>query len=212
MSDNSMYDNLRKNEQRKKAKGSFASLFFFYIIPFILINTGIFFFATALPDFEITASEPIDYKTVDIVISKKSFLPIKSISAKLEADDLPLEKISDNVYHATVQSNGNLEVDVVGINTMEKSFFMYVDSLDFTAPVVEGEVINNNIVNVTFDDEASGIDFNSIYATDFVGNRVEPKNLDKEHHTASFNFNTASLTVYISDMAGNTVTAQFVNK
>ena len=83
MSDNSMYDNLRKNEQRKKAKGSFASLFFFYIIPFILINTGIFFFATALPDFEITASEPIDYKTVDIVISKKSFLPIKSISAKL---------------------------------------------------------------------------------------------------------------------------------
>ncbi len=211
MPDNSLYHNLKKNEQRRKRKSGLSSLILFYIIPFILINSVIFYAATALPKVNITISEPINDKSVEIYIKKTSIFPSKEISALFENEELSLEKVDHNTYRALVEKNGNLEVRISNINGMSKTFYEYVAAIDDTPPTIDGSVGEDDLVYVSFLDEGSGIDFDSIFAIDFNGNRQKALSLDEENYSATFAYDNLSLEVHVSDKAGNEVIANFSN-
>ena len=210
MPNTSLYDNIKRTETKKK-KNHFASLFFFYVIPFILINLTIFYIVTALPKASISISEPINYNTVEINIVKHSLFPIKSINAKFENEVLELKKISNNVYSATVNKNGNLEVAIGNLNGMSKTFYDYVGSIDDNPPTIDG-LVEGNTVSVNFTDENSGINYDSLYAMDTKGKKISPKNIDKVNNTADFRYDGSSLEVHLTDNAGNEVTATFTDR
>ena len=64
----------------------------FYILPFILINLVIFILATSTPKIEYDASDTKDYRSVDISIRIRSFLPISEMSVTMESQPLEMEK------------------------------------------------------------------------------------------------------------------------
>lgn len=207
MEKNSSYNKMTK----KKKKTHFLSLFFFYIIPFIFINSLIFYIMTALPRIKISISEPINYKVVEISIIKKSLFPIKTISATFENQDLELKKLSNDIYIAQVNKNGTIKVDIKNLNNMSKSFYEYVGSIDDTPPTIEGNVDENEVI-VTFSDEGSGIDYDSIYAIDSNNTKLKAKKIDKTNNIAIFKYENKALEVHISDLANNDVTANFSDR
>lgn len=210
MANSEQYEKHKKNDNRK-IKGHFPSLFFFYIIPFILINLAIFYIATALPKANISISEPIAANTVEITIVKKSLFPSKSITAKFEDEELELRQISSNVYFATVNKNGTFELNITNLNGMSKTFYEYVGSIDDTPPTIDG-IADDKTVTVNFSDDGSGIDYTSIYALDFYGDKLSAIEIDKENNTATFSYNGFALEVHVADNAGNEVTASFSDR
>lgn len=211
MSNNSFYNDLKKIERNKKSANKFSSLFFFYIIPFIIINFIIFLIATSIPKADIELHLNDNHTDVEIKLIKSSFFPIKKIEAFFENEKLELEKIDSKTYIATVNKNGNIEITIENLNGMSKKFFDYVHLIDDTPPLIDG-IIENKKVFVNFSDEDSGIDYDSIKAFNFDGKEISALEIDKEHNLAIFNFkNTLSIDVHIKDILGNEVVATFSN-
>ena len=127
-------------------------------------------------------------------------------------DDTPLSySKSGNVYVATATKNGTLEVVATNINTMSQTIYDHIDSIDTTAPTIFAQLVKKGILNITFEDNQSTIDFDSIYAIDSKDKRLTPVEINEEEHRATFEFKTDSIKAYVSDIVGNEAEVEFNN-
>ena len=93
---------------------------------------------------------------------------------------------------------------------MQAQDIEHIAVLDDTPPSFDEEsvVIENGTLTITIEDSISGINYDSLYATD-AGTKILPDSYDKENGEVTFKLEEGSLTVYVEDMAGNPNQASF---
>ena len=199
----------RRSRSPKKGS-SFGHILLCYILPFLAVNLAIFFIVTTTPKIEMTISDTTDYKTLDVSFKVHSLLPLKKMTTTLESQPIEFQK-EKGVYHAVLTNNGTLEVYVLSLNGMQAQDIEHIAVLDDTPPSFDEEsvVIENGTLTITIEDSISGINYDSLYATDDAGTKILPDSYDKENGEVTFKLEEGSLTVYVEDMAGNPNQASF---
>lgn len=175
----------------------------FYILPFIVINGLIFFLVTTKPEYELTIGEAHDYQTTDIQLHINSFLPVKELNVTLDSEPVELTPLKKNSYTATISKNGVLEIYVKSFNGMVSNNYEHISILDDNPPAVDAYAIEDGVLTFTLVDSQSGIDFNSVYATDSMGVTVYPSSVNKTSGEITFNMDANGLTVFANDLSGN---------
>lgn len=192
----------RKSHRLSPTDGSFLSLLLFWILPFILINGILFCVLTAKPNFEVTVTDRGDYMNADITVKVKSHFPNDGIVATFNGQPLELSEQEKNVYSATVNENGPVEVSMTNKNGMNKILYETVACIDDTPPTFTESDSAAGFVSFFIDDAQSGVNFNSIYAIDSDGRRLLPSYIDQGESLVVFNFTTPTLEVHAFDNMG----------
>ena len=196
----------KKTAARKKSssKGTdFLQLLLFYILPFIVINTIIFFVVTAKPQYELIVAPTNDYRTTTATFTIKSHMPLKNVTITFNEEPLNLVKVGKKSYQATITSNGILDVFMQNFNGMSVSNFEVIDSLDDEAPGITFYDMEEGQLTLVVIDSLSGIDYDSLYATAADGTIVTPTTVDQTTGTVIFPISDSGLTVSIKDLSGN---------
>ena len=175
----------------------------FFVLPFLVINGLIFFFAVYTPKVELDIGDTTDYKSVDVTVRVHSLLPLKNSSITLDSAPLEMER-DGQTYTATLTANGVVEVTAESINGMSRTVFEHVMVLDDTAPTVDEDyTLNSNFLTITVSDSLSGVNYDEFYGRDEDGERVEPTSIDQETGTVVFPMSGNTITVHIEDFVGN---------
>ena len=175
----------------------------FFVLPFLVINGLIFFFAVYTPKVELDIGDTTDYKSVDVTVRVHSLLPLKNSSITLDSAPLEMER-DGQTYTATLTANGVVEVTAESINGMSRTVFEHVMVLDDTAPTVDEDyTLNSNFLTITVSDSLSGVNYDELYGRDEDGERVEPTSIDQETGTVVFPMSGNTITVHIEDFVGN---------
>ena len=200
----------RSNNGHSGNESRFIHNLLWYVLPFIIFNLFLLFLVTASPRIELTVGDTSDYKTVDVSFKVKSLIPIRKLTTTLESQDIKFQK-EKGVYYATLTSNGALEIYAEGWNGMPARQNEHIAVLDDTAPSSDEEnvVMENGTLELTAEDNVSGINYETVYATDDEGKKVTPVSYDKDTGRITFELKEGSLTVYLEDMAGNANQASF---
>lgn len=196
---------------RPYQSGNKLLTFLVYLVPFVLINGCIFYLATAKPKLDVTLGDSNDYITSVTTIKIKSLLPTTSLTASMDSEDIELEKVSRKEYTATVKKNGVLEISAKNFNGMITTDFEQISNLDDNPPSISSNEIESGILTIVMEDTQSGIDYDSIYATDSTGANLKPLSLDKTNQSATFKMDPAGLTVFVKDAAGHQVQANYTS-
>lgn len=175
----------------------------FYVIPFIVINGIIFILVTAKPSFTFVLGDTHDYLTADIQLSVNSLLPTKDLTVTLDGEPVELETIRSRNYKFTISKNGILEMNVKAVNGMTASLFEQIDILDDTPPSVDNYSIEDGILTFTIEDSQSGMNYDSIYATDASGQTIQPASINKDTGVVTFPINGEPITVFAADLSGH---------
>lgn len=195
---------------KNKKTSNFPKILLLYILPFITINTFIFFAVTSQPKYTVEILDTNDYKTVEIQINRKSLYPLKSISAILDTSPIELIKESNNKYTAKVTHNGTLEITAINLNGMTKTLYEHIGSIDDTPPIIYGEIVNDLTVNLNLEDNQSGIDFSTIYAISIDGKTLKPDYINEKTSSVIFPYN-GHLEIHVKDRVGNESLATFTD-
>ena len=175
----------------------------FFVLPFLVINGLIFFFAVYTPKVELDVGDTTDYNSVDVTVRIHSLLPLKNSSITLDSAPLEMER-DGQTYTATLTANGVVEVTAESINGMSRTVFEHVMVLDDTAPTVDEDyTLNSNFLTITVSDSLSGVNYDELYGRDEDGERVEPTSIDQETGTVVFPMSGNTITVHIEDFVGN---------
>ena len=198
------YLNLADEERgrRKPKKDSFLHTLLFYILPFIVINLIIFFIVTAQPKFEVSVNDPGDFKTAEIVVNIKSVFPVKNFSVLLNSEPVEMTETEKRSYSATVESNGTVEVVVENLNGMSKTIYENISYIDDNPPTLTEADSGVGYVSLYVEDSQSGINFESVYALESSGKRIEPSLKDEGDGLVVFNYDSPRLEVHVSDNCG----------
>ena len=194
--------------QKKKQKSPFLSVILHYVLPYLLINSCILFLALASPKLQV--NDPTEHsgdKSLSVLVHVDSLLPIKNFTAKLEGEELPYTK--ENII--PIKSNGNLRISVTSLNGMMKIENSQINSFDENPPVIDEDnvVLGSGYLEFTVSDSQSGVDFDSIYGIDKDGNNLKPTQTEEASGKVVFSLKTNSITVYVSDKAGNQISGNF---
>ena len=181
-----------------------------FLIPYVLINGLILLFVVQAPSIEASEPDTKDYQNADVSFKVSSLIPLKSVTASIEGQDVPLEK-NGSTYKCTLTSNGNLTVTAVAINNMTKTSHIQVNLLDETNPVINEDsvVLGAGYLEFEVSDTQSGVDWDSIYAVDSLGNNLKPTDINRTTGRVTFSMAADSITVYVSDLAKNQAQANF---
>ena len=196
---------------QKKQSSEWLHVLLFYVLPFLVFNSILFFFVTAKPKLELTVADTKDYLSTDITLTVKSWFPTKTVSMVMDGEQLTLTKGKKRTYTATVFKNGSIEASAVNLNGMPAAQFEHVNVLDDNPPAFESTDILDGVATLTLSDSQSGINFDSIYAMNSQEQRVEPLTVDRATNTLSYEMDSAGLHVFAQDRAGNEVQGTFTS-
>ncbi|MGL5437491.1 MAG: hypothetical protein ACRDBO_19255 [Lachnospiraceae bacterium] len=202
----------RTQRYRKQQQNDWTNLLLFYILPFIVFNAIIFFCVTARPKIILELADTHDYLTAESTLTIKSWFPTKSILISMDNEELEWVKESGRTYKATIIKNGTIEATVTNINGMSTTLFEPVNILDENPPTIDESDIIDGILTITVGDSQSGINFDSLRAEDSSGQPVEPINVDRNNATVSYVMDSAGISVYVQDKAGNQVRGNFTSR
>lgn len=196
--------------KNKSSQSGLSRFLLGFLIPYLVINGLVLLFVIQAPS--ITASEPDtkDYQNAEVSFKVSSLIPLKSVTASIEGQEVPLEK-NGSSYKCTVTTNGNLTVTAVAINSMTKSSHIQINLLDEANPVIDEDsvVLGAGYLEFVVSDTQSGVDWDSIYAVDSLGNNLKPTDLNKTTGKVTFSMAADSIAVYVKDLANNEAQANF---
>lgn len=201
----------RPLREKKKGRGKAVfRFFFFFLFPYLIINGAILYLAISRPTVSTDDPDTSDYKSASIRIRLHSLLPIKNVKATLEGEPVELKQDGED-YIASLSDNGNLNIRAESINWMSDSVNVQVSLLDRTGPVIDKDSVDigSGYVEFQVSDTQSGVSFDSIYGVDSDGDNVKPIDINKESGGVTMPMKAESITVYLSDQAGNQSTGKF---
>lgn len=201
----------RSARHRRKKQSEWPHILLYYVLPFIVFNSILFFCVTTKPKLDVVVADTNDYLSTTVTLTVKSWFPTKSVSMTLDGEPLELEKGKHRTYTATVYKNGSVETSVVNFNGMPATVFEHINVLDDNPPEFASTNIDSGVVTLTLADSQSGINFDSIYALNSTGERVEPLSVDRASNTLSYEMDPAGLHVYARDKADNEVQGTFTS-
>lgn len=199
----------RSRQQSKTPRSEFKTLLFFYILPFIVVNSFIFYLATAKPKYTLDVSETNDYLSTTVTLTIDSHLPTRNLSLTLNGEVLPLEETDRKTYTASITQNGTIEAYLENFNGMSVVQFENISVLDDRPPEVKEFSVEDDILTIQLSDSQSGIDFSSIHAIDSTGKHLTPASVNKSKSEVTFEMDKHGLTMYVSDLCGNQVEQPF---
>lgn len=203
MANNKNISSRRSTRYRKKTQNEWGVVLLFYVLPFLVLNSLIFFCVTTSPKIEVGIADTRDYVVTEVVLTVKSFFPTKDIQLTMDDEKLELTKGKKRTYTATITKNGTLEARVTNINGMSVILYEHANVLDDLPPSIDYTSNGEGIIFVTVSDSQSGVDFASIYALNSIGEQVEPLTSDRSANTVSYEVDPAGLHVFAKDKAGN---------
>lgn len=196
-------------KRRGSGKNSFLTLLLFYVLPFIVVNSLIFFLVTSKPKADITIEESSDYVSTTMELKIKSFLPLSSVKVALDGTQLEMTKAGSRTYTAVLQNNGMLEVQVTAFNKMKTILYDQVSVLDDTPPVIKDQVFDDGILSFRLEDSQSGVDYSSITACTDDDPDLLPLSIDKSTGLVTFEIQKENLTITAKDKIGNEMHVTF---
>ena len=211
MSTNSYTRTSHRPARRQNSSDGFLHVLLFYVLPFIVFNTILFFAVTAVPKVSLEVGDTNDYLTTEATLTLNSFYPVKSIRLSLDSETLEMTKEKGRTYSIPISKNGVLEAVVENWNGMSTTIYEHINILDENPPTFEEPQIADGIVTLTVTDSQSGVNFDSIYAVDSNGNQIEPLTVDRSTNTLSYEMDSNGLYVYAQDKAGLKVEARFTS-
>lgn len=200
-----------RHKNQKKISGGMPELLLFYILPFIVFNSILFYCVTSTPDITLEVHDTNDYLSSEATMTVESWIPIKSMTVNMDGEELELTKGKRRSYTVPVTRNGVLEATVVGINGMSSTIFRHVNILDDNPPSFENATLEDGTITLRVSDSQSLVNPDSIYAIDSAGQQVRPLSTERIENTADntidyelkFEMDLNGLHVYIQDKAGN---------
>ncbi|MDD3251691.1 MAG: hypothetical protein PHV18_03925 [Lachnospiraceae bacterium] len=196
---------------QKKQPSEWLHVLLFYVLPFLVFNSILFFCVTTKPKITLAVADTKDYLSTEVTMTVKSWFPTKSVSMVMDGEQLTLTKGKKRTYTTTVFKNGSVEASVVNLNGMPAAQFEHVNVLDDNPPAFESTDILDGIATLTLSDSQSGINFDSIYAVNSQEQRIEPMTVDRASNTLSYEMDPAGLHVFAQDRAGNEVQGTFTS-
>lgn len=203
------YDS-RGQRIQSKQKSKLLRFFFGFLIPYVVINGLILLFMIQQPTIETTEPDTKDYQTASLDIKVDSLIPLKSLTATMDSTELPLEK-SGSTWTVEVAKNGTLTLTAKSINGMSKIVYVQINLLDDTGPTIDEDSVNLGAGYLEFNasDAQSGVNWDSIYGVDSLGNNTKPTDINKTTGRVTFSMAGDAITVYIKDLANNESSANF---
>lgn len=196
--------------RQPKPRSEWMDVLLFYVLPFIAVNGLLFLLVAARPHISIQLIDTKDYKTAKASITVTSILPIKEFSSTQEGSPLDLLKEKSNHYTADISKNGVIEIYAKSINGMTTVQHEHVNILDDVAPAVNDQYfIKDGILTLTLEDSQSGLDYQSVCATNSEGVSFPPASINRQTGTFTFEIGTGGLVIHASDLAGNAMQATF---
>lgn len=208
---------MNKNSKKKtnKAKRNVASIllsiFFGFLIPYIVINGLIFFLFIQVPSIHIVAQDSTDYEESKIKFYTKSILPIIDIKTFFQDNPVAYTKLGD-YYIIDAKDNGTYQIIVTSLNRASVNSFVDIEARDGDAPTINSNdaTIIGNTLTITVNDTLSGINYDNIYAINEDGSTEAPKYFDRASGTVQFQFDSnKKLTIHVEDMDGNASEVSF---
>lgn len=188
---------------RRSSGDGFFHVLLFYILPFLVFNGILFYCVTSRPKASLVLADTNDYLTTTATLKVESMFPTKSIEISMEGTALEAEKKKGRTYLIPLSKNGMLEAKITNLNGMSTTVFESVNILDDNPPAIEDASIADGIVTLTVTDSQSGVNFDSIYAVNSAGTRLEPVAVDRSTCTLSYEMDPSGFHVYAQDKAGN---------
>lgn len=140
-----------------------------------------------------------------VEVSVDSTLPIQSISLKDDSGRVYEGRRGyDNVYFVEAPENGGYRVIVENNRGRSAEADCQVDCIDREQPRVADILTEGELTQIIFEEDASGIDLDSIYCLGEDGERTKPSSVDGDGHSAYFYLPESDQTLYFRDRAGNT--------
>lgn len=195
----------RRRRHQKKSAGEGLHILLFYILPFLVFNSLLFYCVTTKPSLEIQVADTKDYLSTEITVRVTSLFPSKEPVVTVDGEALELTKAKGRTYIATVYKNGSVEASVKNLNGMSSTIFEQVNILDDNPPSVEEANIIDGVLTLKVTDSQSGVDFSSVYALDGSNERVEPISSNRDTNTFSYEMTSNTLQIFATDRAGNEV-------
>ena len=204
------YDTHGRVAQNKSSNSGVLKFLLGFLIPYVVINGLVLLFVIQTPSIHPDEPDTKDYLSADVSFKVSSVLPLKSLTAAIEGQEVPLEK-DGSTYKCTVTTNGNLNVTAVAINNMTKSSHIQVNLLDEANPVIDEDsvVLGAGYLEFEVSDTQSGVDWDSIYGVDSLGNNLKPTDINKTTGRVTFSMAADSIAVYVRDFAKNEAQANF---
>jgi len=191
-----------------RISGDFLKTLFFFVIPYLVINTVIFLMVTSAPRIKIDPITTDDYQSTTVTFTVHSLMPLESMVVTLESENLPYTKDGSKCT-ALVTTNGTFYVEATAKNGMRSVAYADIAILDDTPPVIDDTSchIEEGLLTFNVSDTQSGIDWSRIYALDSDGNRHVPATVDRETGTVYMPMEVDFLELHVFDMVGNERTA-----
>ena len=207
--DRRTYQSSRQYKYNSFPSPDLIQLLLFFVLPFIVVNSIIFFLVTTKPKYEVVIEGTNDYRTTDVTFTIKSIMPLKEVTIKMDSEPLDLVKVGRRTYRSTINHNGSLEIYMKNFNGMALLEYEHIDILDDEPPTIEDYMSEDGLLSFTVIDTQSGIDYSSIFAQTSSGQQILPLNVDKATGRISFQMDPNGLSVTIRDMSGNEYVTTF---
>lgn len=202
----------RSNKKYKqKSSGGLPDLLLFYILPFIVFNSILFYCVASSPKINLEIQDTKDYLSTQASMTIESWFPTKSISFNMDGEELEPVKDKRRTYSVPITRNGVLEVTVVNLNGMSSTVFKHVNVLDDIPPSFENATLEDGILMLRVTDSQSLVNSDAIYAVDSAGiqraplavERIEDTIDNTTAYSITFEMDLNGLHVYVQDKAGN---------
>ena len=202
----------RSNKKYKqKSSGGLPDLLLFYILPFIVFNSILFYCVASSPKINLEIQDTKDYLSTQASMTIESWFPTKSISFNMDGEELEPVKDKRRTYSVPITRNGVLEVTVVNLNGMSSTVFKHVNVLDDIPPSFENATLEDGILMLRVTDSQSLVNSDAIYAVDSAGIQRAPLSVERIEDTIdnttaysiTFELDLNGLHVYVQDKAGN---------
>ena len=202
----------RSNKKYKqKSSGGLPDLLLFYILPFIVFNSILFYCVASSPKINLEIQDTKDYLSTQASMTIESWFPTKSISFNMDGEELEPVKDKRRTYSVPITRNGVLEVTVVNLNGMSSTVFKHVNVLDDIPPSFENATLEDGILMLRVTDSQSLVNSDAIYAVDSAGIQRAPLSVERIEDTIdnttaysiTFEMDLNGLHVYVQDKAGN---------
>ena len=202
----------RSNKKYKqKSSGGLPDLLLFYILPFIVFNSILFYCVASSPKINLEIQDTKDYLSTQASMTIESWFPTKSLSFNMDGEELEPVKDKRRTYSVPITRNGVLEVTVVNLNGMSSTVFKHVNVLDDIPPSFENATLEDGILMLRVTDSQSLVNSDAIYAVDSAGIQRAPLSVERIEDTIdnttaysiTFEMDLNGLHVYVQDKAGN---------
>ncbi len=190
---------------RKKKTNEWPHIILFYILPFLVFNSILFYLVIASPKISLSVAETTDYMTTDVTLKIESWYPVKSVTMAIDGEPVELTKGKGRIYTTKVYQNGSIEANVVNLNGMPAMATDHIRVIDENPPTFEDAKLEDGILTVQLSDSQSGVNFDSIYAVNSAGEQLEATMLNPEINAKAFVLDPAGTQVFAQDIAGNEV-------